>query len=345
MSQPDTLPHDKDRWLPGRKLLWDDDEHVLITDSLKGIGPVRPASAYGSQPTAQYCCLNPYHPGTSRRKENVARHVAFVIEFDSVPVEEQRTFWAECRLPHTVRVFSGNKSIHVFLRLQEEIPADEWKKLARALGRAFPNGCRRTLLDPARLCRLPGGERKPESVRQEVEYVGRRVSIEEVVSFLRNKGCYKGQRDKGTEAQRHGGTEKNSPLSLSLSPPAASVAARIQQARSDRQRYRAEHPGRFRLYETLVERRWTAEPGQRNSLLTQIVPFLFTAVCHDVAMEFVEMFYRFNLPAFHDPLPQHMAEAEHLWRACADGYPSKLSASEREVYAVLGSLDILHSCS
>jgi hypothetical protein len=164
-----------DDWQTIRNLLWDDDEYILIGEDLKTIGPMTLAERIQEQPAEQFCCANGFGQGSTRNKASVKRRHTFVIEFDHTPLAKQRELWETSALPHTLRVFSGNKSIHVFIRLKEDVCSGEWNEIANALTMMFPEADSKVLLDLSRFCRTPNGTRE-NGERQTCEHIGERVS-------------------------------------------------------------------------------------------------------------------------------------------------------------------------
>ena len=171
-------------WPTVRKLLWDDEEHILIAETERTTKPIRRAAEFSAQPAAQFCCANSFTEGATRKKANLARWHTWIIEFDHMPLAEQRALWEASGLPHTLRVFSGNKSVHVFIRAEQDVSPAEWAEVADALKQTFPDADKQVLSDPARLCRTPNGTRQTGE-RQTVEYVSERVPVQALRQCLR----------------------------------------------------------------------------------------------------------------------------------------------------------------
>ncbi len=90
----------------------------------------------------------------------VFRHC--VAEFDGMPLAEQFAFWMGWGLDAVAAVtFSGNKSLHVLLRV-DCASREEWNKEVRNglfRRRLIPLGCDGACANPARLTRLAGAQR------------------------------------------------------------------------------------------------------------------------------------------------------------------------------------------
>lgn len=173
-------------WIRIRRLLWDDDEHILVVENVHTSKPMRRASSISPQPSSPYCTFNSFQDGTSRCQDNVARHHSFVIEHDKHPIDEQRRFWAESDMPYTLRVFSAGKSIHVWIRLDEDLSHEAWHEIALQLFRIYPDADAHVLKDSSRLCRTPNATRETGK-QQAVESIGRRVSLSDLVKWIRKQ--------------------------------------------------------------------------------------------------------------------------------------------------------------
>lgn len=90
-----------------------------------------------------------------------------------------------------------------------------------------------------------------------------------------------------------------------------------------------------RLYVQLVEGRFEAKEGQRNSVLIQAVPFLFRAVSPPILMVFMKCFYESNAGLFKDGLDTHMHEAEDMLKSVAVTYNSELNEQHQQIYGGL----------
>jgi len=84
--------------------------------------------------------LNPFKPYSTRSNDNVAAYRNFLIEFDEVPLEVQEKLIEESGIPYTSQVFSGNKSYHFAVSLEEPLQdLDLWKSLWRKIYTALPD--------------------------------------------------------------------------------------------------------------------------------------------------------------------------------------------------------------
>jgi len=102
----------------------------------------------------------------------VARFRFAVVEFDSMPREQQIRFWAGVKLPIVALVDSGGKSIHAWVRIDAD-GADQWEQ--RVEGRLFDIltavGADGACKNEARLSRMPGHLRKEKDRWQRLLYL------------------------------------------------------------------------------------------------------------------------------------------------------------------------------
>ena len=111
---------------------------------------------------------------TLRGDACVAQFRFAVVEFDSLPREDQLAFWWAARLPVVLLVDSGGKSVHGWVRVQGIGCATDW---ARVVERHLfgdllePLGVDPACKNESRLSRLPGHFRKEKNAWQRVLYL------------------------------------------------------------------------------------------------------------------------------------------------------------------------------
>jgi hypothetical protein len=108
---------------------------------------------------------------------------SFLIEYDDRPLKDQISYIKYLKMPFSAQVFSGNKSIHTVIVLNEDL-TDE--KTYRYIGNWIFNimaGCDKNCKNPSRAVRIPGAYREPGKKQRLVELKGR-VSHKELFSWL-----------------------------------------------------------------------------------------------------------------------------------------------------------------
>lgn len=99
----------------------------------------------------------------------------------------------------------------------------------------------------------------------------------------------------------------------------------------------SDYPRLEAFYHTLVVRRiGEVQPGLRNAALVEIVPILYSAIAPRLIPLFAARFYELNSSKFHDPLDQHMKEAQALQAGIAASYQhERLTPQEAAIYREL----------
>jgi len=110
----------------------------------------------------QFFSINPYNRYyCNRKKENISVMKNFLFEFDSIPLENQKTLFKEYKDIISMATYSGNKSIHFIIQI-EDIPNtnDEYKYIWNMIkDRYFPLADKQCN-DTTRLSRTPNAERE-----------------------------------------------------------------------------------------------------------------------------------------------------------------------------------------
>lgn len=103
---------------------------------------------------------------------SVTAYRSFLVEMDYGPLKEQVDYIKRIGLPYSALIFSGSKSIHCLITLDQDLPSYEvYYTLAEwilgAATMADPN-----TKNPSRSIRIPGAEREPGKKQLLVEYQG-----------------------------------------------------------------------------------------------------------------------------------------------------------------------------
>lgn len=107
-----------------------------------------------------------------RLDENATAYRSFLVEVDYGPIKEQVEYIKRIGLPYSALVFSGNKSIHCLITLDQDLPSyevyytlAEW--ILNIATMADPN-----TKNPSRSIRIPGAYREPGKKQIMVEFKG-----------------------------------------------------------------------------------------------------------------------------------------------------------------------------
>lgn len=89
---------------------------------------------YAGDTLQQYITVNPIQH--SRKQSNVTQFRHAVVEFDTIPVDEQFSVLSSVALPYEAFVFTGNKSIHAWVRVDAP-DLETYKKRTRLINKMF----------------------------------------------------------------------------------------------------------------------------------------------------------------------------------------------------------------
>lgn len=136
---------------------------------------------------SEFFCINPlksYAGGAANA--NIAAHRNFLLESDSLSLPTQtKLFEDKMQLPFALKTFSGGKSFHYIIALEEPVPAadyaDYWQYLKYLLAGKVDSSCS----NPSRLSRTPNVKRASNGKLQRLKATGRRISLEEWLQWMR----------------------------------------------------------------------------------------------------------------------------------------------------------------
>lgn len=120
-----------------------------------------------------------------RRDENVTAFRAFLVEMDDGTLEEQMKYIKDSGIPYSICVFSGNKSLHFGIVLDEDLPTiDIWRDVAEWILNILDKADNQTK-NPTRSIRFPGNKRKDGKGKvQELIKLNGRVSRSKLSAWL-----------------------------------------------------------------------------------------------------------------------------------------------------------------
>lgn len=156
------------------KVLFDDGQHSCFGNTTSSY---KVSSVFSSPQPTEFVCLNalnasvdnepskPWHAPTLPRRAdcNVICFRNFLIECDTLPIDTQLQLMADIKLPYSTAVYSGGKSVHFIVSLQQPLDdIDHYRWLAKQLmdmiSQKMPIDV--STKNPSRLTRLGGSWRK-----------------------------------------------------------------------------------------------------------------------------------------------------------------------------------------
>lgn len=175
------------------RLLFDPGQQTCFSSTAKGT-QVR---KYAREEDVFFCinALDPstdqnptleYHaPNKPRRADhNVVCFRNFLVEIDNMPLDAQLELIKKRGLPISACTYSGSKSNHFIISLEEPLSsASEYRTLARQIHALVPESDP-TQKNPSRLSRLPFAFRKDTSKVQKLLYLGSRIKLADLLEVL-----------------------------------------------------------------------------------------------------------------------------------------------------------------
>jgi hypothetical protein len=118
-----------------------------------------------------------------RRDSSVTSFRSFLLELDSGSIQEQLGYIDKLGVPFSAQVFSGNKSIHTVITLDEDLKDEKTYRytadwIFNVVAHADKN-CR----NPSRSIRIPGAYREPGK-KQRLFKINKRISQKELADWL-----------------------------------------------------------------------------------------------------------------------------------------------------------------
>lgn len=124
--------------------------------------------------TLQYFSINPMH--TSRADRNVVKYRNFLVEFDDITIEEQFKIVASMNMPFTTATYSGNKSVHFIISLEEPLENRAlYDFSAKWIYNILGDKVDEKNKNPSRFSRVPGGINAKTDKEQKLLKVRSRV--------------------------------------------------------------------------------------------------------------------------------------------------------------------------
>lgn len=152
-----------------------DSEDTICTGNMYSTTVHPQAEASGN-----FISINPLKE--SRRDANVTKFRNFLIEMDEGPLDEQMQKVREAGLPFSAATWSGSKSIHFIVSLEEPVDEKTWRTWAEALIRSV--GADPATKNPSRFSRLPGSHRADKGTTQSLLVLNGRVPNKVVEEFV-----------------------------------------------------------------------------------------------------------------------------------------------------------------
>ena len=162
-------------------------EHTCFSATPKGTA-ITNVNCWSTQ--TAFFSINPMNSTKTRCDAAVVKYRSILIEMDKMVLDLQDQYISEIGLPYSTAVFSGKKSIHYIISLEEPIQDEQlYRALVRRIYRAVgddyvDHSCK----NPSRFSRFPGHLRSDTEQEQRLLTVRTRVSMATLESWLQKRG-------------------------------------------------------------------------------------------------------------------------------------------------------------
>lgn len=158
--------------------LFDEDDIIALKEHLDSL-----PSYLTGRIEAQFFCINPLKGPGKLVTENIAKYRNILIEMDNGTIEEQWLKVEGAKLPWTTCVYSGGKSLHFIISLDDGIDdVRYYNNIAKIISEAL--GADTSTTNPNRLSRLAGSLREDNNVEQELIEVRERSSLKKLLDWM-----------------------------------------------------------------------------------------------------------------------------------------------------------------
>lgn len=107
----------------------------------------------------------------------------FLVEMDCGPLKEQLNYIKSLEMPYSAVIFSGGKSLHFLISLDQDLPSEKVYRTFTLWIRAIATLADQNCINPSRSIRIPGTEREPGKRQILVEMPGK-VKINDFTTWL-----------------------------------------------------------------------------------------------------------------------------------------------------------------
>lgn len=168
--------------LEALEILFDDDECAAFGQNVTEVTRIyNNRLSVGNKPV--FYSLNPIKPNTRKCDENVQTYRNFLMEIDSLPLDQQMSKMGSVGMPYSVVTYSGGKSYHFILCVEEDLPLELWEHYTAWIHAALPFIDHATKPESV-WTRYPNTVRPDTGKIQELQFLGFRYPLATVKAAL-----------------------------------------------------------------------------------------------------------------------------------------------------------------
>lgn len=168
------------------KAIFDDGDLVCPSDTAFDVETYAIEQVSDADAAFEFVCINPFKANTTRRDENVLTFRNILVEMDGISLTEQtELIESKFSMPFTTKVFSGGKSFHYVISLEDPIKTlEHYRQVAQLLMDVLEVADKKCK-NPSRFTRMAGANREDKGgVLQELIQVRDRVQLKSLMEFI-----------------------------------------------------------------------------------------------------------------------------------------------------------------
>lgn len=174
-------------------ILFNPEEFTCFSFTPRGIDIFSVKNSWRRPQEEAFFSINPMDPTKTRADSSVTKYRNILVEMDKVTLEKQDQHIEEIGMPYSTAVFSGSKSIHFIISLEQEL-ADEqiYRSMVRRVYKAVGEDLvDKSCINPSRFSRLPGHIRSDTGKEQKLLAIRQRVPNATLEAWLTSRGAEK----------------------------------------------------------------------------------------------------------------------------------------------------------
>jgi hypothetical protein len=137
-----------------------------------------------------------------RLDSNCTAYRNFLVEMDYGSIDEQFEYANRIGLPFSAAVFSGNKSLHFLISLEEDLPSENVYRKLSEWTLNIATAADQNTKNPSRSIRMPGAHREPGKLQALIDFRGPVNNFEFVAWLNSHPGCKPKERERRERSEK-----------------------------------------------------------------------------------------------------------------------------------------------
>jgi hypothetical protein len=173
------------------EVLFDREDSTCYSETPRGIEVGDAHHPFNHSRKDAFFSINAMNPGKTRADSSVIKYRNILIEIDKISVEHQQAHILGMELPYSTAVFSGSKSVHYIISLEEPLSDEQaYRAIVKRVYKAVGNDLvDQSCKNPSRFSRLPGHIRTDTGLEQKLLGIRGRVPNATLETWLVSRGA------------------------------------------------------------------------------------------------------------------------------------------------------------